>query len=227
MIKFKHKHRTFRMRKRFTIEHWLELNQLDRTNPQMWPKIMSVGFNRPFYKFMDISEDSLVVGVSLVLHQVSAQRECKLVDFTKLTFGEFLDLDVYLVLGMEKHMDAILDLICVKKPKYIDEALWAITQYAHFRISTYRQYSGLFGLNDKGEQDDVDDESFNPQLIAKNWYKVIVNLAQNDITKLDEVTDQPLKKALNFMSLQKEQILEENMKQLQIKRNHDLQRNRK
>ncbi len=212
------------MRKRFKISHWLELAKLDTDNKYHWPKIMAIGFNRKFYKFLDISEDSLTLGVALVLNQLNARRECKLKDFTQLTFGEFVDLDVYLVLGPEKNLDEILKLICVKPPKYIDEALWAIEQYANFRMSTYRQYAGLFGLNDKDEQEDVDEESFEPMKIAKNWYKVIVDLAHEDITKLDDITDQPLKKTFNFMSLQKEKAIEENMKQLKQKRKHDLQR---
>ena len=61
--------------------------------------------------------------------------------------------------------------------------------------------------------------------VARSWYKVIVALAQDNILRIDEVTEQPLKKVLNFMALQKEKVMEENQKQLQQKRQHDLQRN--
>jgi len=62
---------------------------------------------------------------------------------------------------------------------------------------------------------------------ARSWYKIIVGLAQGDVLKLDEVTEQPLKKILNFMALQKEQQLEENQRKLKERRQYDLQRNRR
>ena len=63
--------------------------------------------------------------------------------------------------------------------------------------------------------------------VARSWYKVIVGLAGEDILKIDEVTEQPLTKALNFMALQKEKVMEENERQLQKQRQYDLQRNRR
>ena len=50
--------------------------------------------------------------------------------------------------------------------------------------------------------------------LARSWYRVIVSLANNDLLNIDQVTDQPLKKVLNFMALQKEKALEEEQKQL-------------
>jgi hypothetical protein len=85
----------------------------------------------------------------------------------------------------------------------------------------------LFGLNEKltiDELEDVDDTD--RQHNARSWYKIIVGLANGDLLKIDEVTQQPLKKTLNFMSLQKEQQLEENQRKLKERRQYDLQRNR-
>lgn len=215
--------RRYRLPKRFTIEQWKKVAALDIEDHRSWPKIMAIGFKQPYHKFWNIEEEGLILGASLVTTQMSNRRECKLIDFTKLRLGEFIDLDIYLISGIDKNIDAIVDLLCIKKPKYVDEALWAIDQYAQFRMSTYRQYSGLFGLNKHGEPED-EEEDWDPQKVAKGWYRVLVNLAQNDITKLDEVTELPLKFALNFMALQKEQILEENFNKLKQKRQHDLQR---
>jgi len=86
----------------------------------------------------------------------------------------------------------------------------------------------LFGINQKtGKQEDVDPEEYDANKIAKGWYKVLVDLADNDIMKLDQVTEQPLYKALTFMSLRKERMLEEQQRQLKQKRQHELSRNRK
>jgi len=215
------------MPERFTILQWQEILKLDIEDSKSWPKIMSIAFGQPYYKFHDVAEESLILGTSLIINTMTQRKECKIRDLTTLTLGEFVDLDIYMVMGIEKNLKPILDLISVHEVTYIDEALFLVDQYANFRISTYRQYSGLFGLNNKGEQDEEDLENWNPQQVAKGWYKVLVDLADDDLLKLDAVTEQPLKKAFNFMALRKEKILEDNFKQLQQKRQHDLQRNRR
>ena len=227
MVKIKLGYRSFKMRSRYTVDDWLRLIKMDLENPKNWPKIMSIGFDQPEWKFQSVQEDSLILGASLIVREMGNRKPCKLKDFTQFKLGEFIDLDVYMVMGIDKNIDAILELICVSKPKWIDEALWAIDQYANFRNSTYRQYSGLFDLNKNGEQEGVDPEDWNPMQVAKGWYKVIVDLADNKLLDLDEITEQPLKKALNFMAHRKEEILKENFKQLQQKRQYDLQRARR
>ena len=225
MIKLKLNNRTFKLPARYTIEQWKQVVRMDLEEPSNWPKIIGVALNRHWYEFAKVEEDGLILGSSLVVHDMGKRRASKHIDFTQISFGQFIDLDVMLIRGMEKHIDDILDIISKEPIKYIDEALWMIDQYCNFRISTYRAYAGLFGLNQQGEQEDVEPEDHDPNKIAKGWYKVIVDLADDDLQKLDAVTDTPLKKALNFMSLRKERLLEENAKQLQQKQRHDLQRN--
>lgn len=228
MIKLKINNRRYKLKSRFTIEDWQETIKLDMEDPKSWPKILSIGFNQPYWKFHNVEEDSLILGSSLVLNHMGGRRECKMRDLTTLKLGEFIDLDICMIMGAEKHIHAILDIISVKPIKYIDEALWLVDQFANFRISTYRSYAGLFGLNKNGESEDEEDlEGWDPQKVAKGWYRVLVDLTDDDLLKLDEVTEQPLKKAFNFMALRKEKVLEENFKQLQQKRQYDLQRNRR
>ena len=227
MIKLKLNHRTFKLPTRYTIAQWKEVVRMDMEEPSNWPKIIGVALNRHWYEFAKCDEDSLILGCSLILHEMSKRRVSKHKDFTKISIGEFVDLDIWMVKGSEKHIDEILETISINPIKYIDEALWMIDQYANFRISTYRSYGALFGINDKGVQEDVDQEDYDANKIAKGWYKVLVDLADNDLLKLDPVTEQPLYKALTFMSLRKERMLEEQQRQLNQRRQHELSRNRK
>lgn len=222
MIKLKLNYRTYKI-DRFTKDQWREIMALDLDEERNWPRVLGIATGQPWEKFHNTDQESLILGIGLVMNELGKRRECKIKDFTQLNLGEFVDLDVWISLGMEKHLDDILDMILLEPTNWIDEALWAIDQFANWRISTYRSYAGLFGINEKtGEL--VEPEEWNPQKIAKGWYKVLVDLADNDITKLDLITDQPLKKALNFMSLRKEMAIQENFNQLQQKRQHDLQR---
>jgi hypothetical protein len=103
--------------------------------------------------------------------------------------------------------------------------MWAVDQWIAFRTYTYRQYAELFGLNEFAEEDDQIQKD--KQASARAWYKIIVGLAQSNLLQLDAVTDQPLKKVLNFMALQKEQQMEENQRKLKERRHYDLQRTRR
>lgn len=104
--------------------------------------------------------------------------------------------------------------------------MYAIEQYNNYRTHIYRSYKKLFEIEDHQFDGEID-TNFDPLQVARNWYKIIVSLAKDDLLKIDEVTNQPLKKALNFMAYQKERQLEENLKQLQKKREYDLSRNRR
>lgn len=227
MIKLKLNHRTYKLPERYTIDQWKKVVRLDMEDPKSWPQILAIALDQRVAKFMRVDEDSLILGASLIINEMSKRKVGKHIDFTQISLGKFVDLDIWLVSGAEKHIDEILDTLCEEPIKYIDEALWMIDQYSNFRISTYRSYAGLFGLNDRGEQEDIDPEEWEPQKIAKGWYKVLVDLADNKILDLDEITDQPLYKALTFMSLRKERALEEQQRQLKQKRQHELSRNRK
>ena len=214
------------MPKRWTIQQWKEIMGCDMDNPLHWAKIMSIGFGEPYHKFTAVSDDSLILGASLILNRLNDRRQVKTIDFTKLNFGQWVDLDIYFVSGIEKHLDQILEILTTKKIKYIDEAFYVIDQYSNFRTSTYRSYSGLFGLNDRGEQEEREEEQFDPQHIAKGWYKIIVDLSDNNLSRIDATTEEPLYKTLSFMSLRKERLLVEEQKKLNQQRKHDLSRNR-
>lgn len=228
MIKVKLNYRTYKLPERFTIDQWKGVIRLDMEDPKSWPQILGVALDQKWTKFHNCDEDSLILGASLVINQMSKRKATRHIDFTKLTIGQFVDLDIWMVKGTEKHMDEILEILSDEPIKYIDEALWIVDEFANFRISTYRSYAGLFGINQKTmEQEDVDPEDWDPNKVAKGWYKVLVDLADNDLLKLDQITEQPLYKALTFMSLRKERLMEEQQRQLNQKRQHELSRNRK
>ncbi len=212
---------------RLSITQWEALLKWDYADVKDWPYILACVLETDAEQFKSATLDSMTLAISFVIVLMNARAQSSIKDFNTITFGEFVDLDIWITNGVEKHVSEILKTLEVKT-YWSDEALWIIEQYQKFRVHTYRQYAALFGLNDKledREEEDLDD--VDPQKIAKGWYRIIVDLADNDVLRLDAITDQPLKKILNFMSLRKELQLEENFKQLQQKRQNDLSRNRK
>lgn len=215
----------YSFKQRLTIEEWQSLIRLDFQNVKDWPQIIHIVTTAPLYYLQQASEDVMGIAIGIVIKQMDERRQLQLPNFESLNFGEFVDLDVYINLGVDRHINEMLEVLKITT-QWADEAIYAIEQYQKYRTYIYRQYKSLFGLDEKDfvPQEETQQDSMK---VAREWYKIIVSLANDDITKLDEITSQPLKKVLNFMALQKEQRLAEERKQLELKRQYDLQRNRR
>lgn len=200
----------------------------DWEDPKYYPMIVSQLTGAPIKMLKAAGTESLTLAIALIVHQMNQRTKCKMKDLTEITFGEFIDLDVWIALGVDKHLQDMANVLC-PKAKWADEAMWAVDEFSKFRMFTFRQYQALFGVRDKDFEEAKEklDLRHDPMQTARSWYKVIVSLAQEDLLKIDKVTEEPLKKALNFMALQKEKALEEQQRQLQQKRQYDLQRTRR
>ena len=214
---------------RLTIEQYQKAMAFDWEDPKYYPMIVSQLTGAPLELISKAEEESLTLAIALIVHQMNQRAKCKMKDLTDITFGEFIDLDVWISLGVDKHLQDMANILC-EKTKWADEAMWAVDEFSKFRTFTFRQYQALFGVRDKDfeeAKEKLDQGVIDPMQTARSWYKVIVSLAQEDLLKIDKVTEEPLKKALNFMALQKEKALEEQQRQLQQKRQYDLQRTRR
>ena len=214
---------------RITVDQWRRLLPFDYRDVNDWPKILGCLLKEPPETFEKATLESMQLAISFVIALMNQRVESKINDFHQMRFGEFVDLDIYTVEGIEKRLDEVLGIICPVKPYMADEALWSIDQFQLFRTHIYRSYSGLFGLDEVKDFEDEDEDTpkWDAKRVAKGWYRIIVDLANNDLLKIDQVTEQPLKQTLNFMALKKEKQLEENFRLLQQKREYDLSRNRK
>ena len=217
----------YKFPERLTLVQWKELIPYDYRDHSQWPTILGKLLKEPKEVFEKATLESLTLAISFVIALMNTRVESKIKDFNDMKFGEFVDLDIYTIEGMEKRIDDALEIICDPKPYMADEALWCIDQFSLFRQHTYRSYAGLFGLNDlKDEEYEEEAKNWDAKKIAKGWYNIIVDLADGDLLKIDAVTEEPLKKTLNFMAHKKEKQLEENFRQLQQKRKYDLSRPR-
>lgn len=225
-IKININDKQFAIPDRLTVAEYSKAIQFDWSDSKYYPMIISQLTGAPLPLMSKANDDILHLGMGFVVKSMNDRKECKMLDLEGLTFGQWVDLDVYLTGGLDTNIEKIIAIL-TPDAKWADEAMWAIDQYAAFRTYIYRQYSVLFGINQKETFDELEPENKDKQANARAWYKIIVGLANGDILKLDEVTEQPLKKTLNFMSLQKEQQLEENQRKLKERRQYDLQRNRR
>ena len=225
MVKININGKSYAIPQRLTIDHYNSLINFDWEDPKYYPMIVSQLVDAPLPQLAKAEPQQLTLGIVFAVKAMNERREVEMLNLDEITFGQFIDLDVYLTIGLDKHFRDIAKILC-PLAKFSDEVMWAIEKYVQFRTFTYRQYKVLFGLTDADIYDAEPDEIKKTQ-IAKSWYSIIVNIAKEDILNIDRVTEQPLKKALNFMALQKEKAVEENLRKQKLKREYDLQRNRR
>ena len=210
-----------------TMEQWAHIiDNYDVGEATQHADIVSYVTGAPVELLQKAPQDTLVLAIAFVVQLLNYRVPTNFKNFEEITFGEFVDLDIYLNMGVTKHYKEILEILEVEKDG-AEFCMFAIEQYSNYRMYIYRSYKKLFEIEDEEFEGSEADSSFDPLQVARNWYKIIVGLAQDDLLKIDEVTEQPLKKALNFMAYQKEKQLEENLRKLQQKREYDLQRNRR
>ena len=221
MVKFTIADKEYKIAERFTVSQWKDIIKWDFEYKPHWPRILSTATGAPLEYLEQTVEESLELGIVFIATVINQRTETKIKDFNTITFGEWIDLDIYLNWGADKHIDEILQLLS-SDTTMADEALWVIEKYSTWRLFIYKQYTKLFGLDEISEGDGGQTGD-----IAKSWYEVIISLANEDILNIDAVTEQPLKKALNFMAYKKEKQLEEQQRQLKQRRANDLLRNSK
>ena len=211
-----------------TMEQWAHIvEHYDFYNYEDHADIIHYLTEAPLDILKAADPEILELAMAFVIRMANVRVPVDMINFEDLTFGQFIDLDIYLNMGVTKYYKEILEILGVDK-EGAEFCMYAIETYNKYRVYIYRQYKKLFEIEDSAFDEDVEQEAPTDNLsVARNWYRIIVELAHQDILKIDEVTDQPLKKALNFMAYAKEQQLEENMRKLQQKREYDLQRNRR
>ena len=197
----------FKIPERVTIKEWIDIQKWDVTNETHWPYVIQAISGIPAEEFYGAEEDAMQLFMGFVISAVNKRNLTHQPDFNTLNFGQFVDLDCFIALGVEKHIDQILETLEVDTP-WADEALATIEQFIKWRNTIYKQYKGLFGLEDKDfEVTESTDEVFDPREVSRGWYNVIVDLAGEDILKMDIVTEEPLQKVFTFLQIKKEKAL--------------------
>ena len=206
-----------------TLDQWSQIVKWDFADPIHWPRIVSIATGVGIDILSQANRDGLELAVVFIANLMNKRTPIEHLNFNDITFGQWIDLDVYVAQGIDK---SIKDVMVMLAPKVTNasEAMYVIDKYNHFRSFILRQYKELFDYTE-GQSEETG-EAPDWQDTARSWYQIVVGLANDDLLKLDAVTDEPLKKALNFMALRKQKALEEQMRQRQQKKQYELQANR-
>tara|TARA_R110000796_G_scaffold28190_1_gene77287 strand:+ start:532 stop:1197 length:666 start_codon:yes stop_codon:yes gene_type:complete len=200
---------------RVTIEEWQQLQQWEVDNQAHWPWIVAAISSYDASEFDEAPQDSMQLFIGFIIAATNRRTLKHQPDYTELTFGQFVDLDCYLSLGVEKNIHNVLELLGVDTP-WADEALAVIDQYIKWRATIYKQYSDLFGLNKKDGLPNDDEVMYDPKEVSRGWYMVICELTNWDVLKMDAITEEPLHKILTYLQIKKEKETKEAMEARKI-----------
>ena len=148
----------------------------------------------------------------------------QLLNFSSMTFGQFVDIDMLIADGMTKHVVELTHKLygmpednAAKKD--IRDTWKALIAVSEFRTSVYQEYDEFFDLSNQDQQDDI---TVSIDAIQLMWYNAILVLAEQKFLNIQYVTERPYKEALNFLTWKKNEIAKEQLQQL--KRKNDIQR---
>lgn len=193
---------------RLTVDEWVRLQKWDFTNEQHWPWIIHEVSTIDVEEFEGADSESMKLFIGFIIGAVNKRTPIESKSFDELNFGQFVDIDCFLAAGVEKSLVDILQTLEATTP-WADEALLIVEQFIKWRSIIFKQYKTLFNLDNNGQSEEVEAEEFDPKQVARGWYQVIVDLAGDDILKMDQITEEPLQKCLTFLQIKKEKALAE------------------
>lgn len=151
----------------------------------------------------------------------------RLKDFTGLSFGEFIDLDLYINNGTIEHAVEIASIIydmpinIAAQQDY--RQMWeAISLIFKWRQNIYKEYAEFFEVEDRDT--DEPGKTWTLQRLQLMWYEATLVLAEHKFLNIHLVTQRPVKEALNFLTWKKSEVAKQKLENL--KRKNELSRRR-
>jgi len=174
------------------------------------------------------NEEVIQMLIGFLISSLNNRTECNIINLEELSFGQFIDLEVYLANDRIKHIDDITNILAPSATTH-DKALWAMEKWLQWREVVFRQYKGLFEISDnEDEQEDNKIPSTHKHNhVAKTWFKTLIDLANDDILKIKEIEVLPFRLCFNFMANKKEERKIKEMEMLKNKRLNEIHRRSK
>lgn len=148
----------------------------------------------------------------------------QLKDFDGFSFGDFMDVDIYVADGLTNHtvdlVSKLYDMPINTAAKADITKVWgALVALAKWRELVYKEHDEFFELSLVKGDDGPEMTINNLQLM---WYEAVLVLANHQFLNIATVVERPYKEALNFLTWKKNEIAKQQLEQ--VKRKYDLQK---
>ena len=111
MVTININNKSYRIPERLTVEQYHKALQYDWEDPKYYPMIVAQLIGISPSTLIGAKEEALTLAIAFIVKSMNERRECKTLDLEQLEFGQFVDLDVYLALGLDNHFMAIQELM--------------------------------------------------------------------------------------------------------------------
>lgn len=184
---------------------WVTLSKIGISNPKMF---VSIAFDIPVKDTELLSEGNLELAGAMIANLMfpTDTPTWKLLDFTKLTLGQFIDLEMCVDAGPTKLIELckiIFPQNTIDEKTDIKRVYQGYQQYLKYRTMLYYNYKGLFDIDDENEEV-VEVKQDKPRNNAHAWYDLVMVLCKEDFTKIEHVTSRPLAEAFNYLAWHKD-----------------------
>jgi hypothetical protein len=196
----------------FTLGTWEELQKWNTNND----KCLSIAFGLPIETIQRMSEKTKHLGLAFISTAMYPDykplnkkiNSGTLINFSEMTLGQFIDLEVFVGRDFTKHIKDISSILYQTKVDnfwFIGDIWGGIKSYLKWRITLYNSYKNLFNI-DNDVRDEVEDTTDSKVDVAHVWYDTIMILADGKFLNIEAVTDRPLVEALNYLAWNKTKI---------------------
>lgn len=210
----------YQVPERLTVEQFAAIQQFGYDNSRTQKLICATVLQAPLNTFNDVDEEELATLLAICLVPLgsleAAEKTIPSLDMDRLTFGQFVDLDVISHRGLKQNL---AELIAVLHEQEVDEILdqpidlyWpAVQEWLAFRSKLYQSYSSFFDI----EENDAKVEGSETSSVdaARVWYTALIALADEDFLKVHQVAERPVIEAMNFLAYLKDKRFRERQEQ--------------
>lgn len=186
-----------------SLEVWCDLMRYGFSE-ENYNRIISIAFNIPEVRVKLIPKKQQEVCLTIIqtlMNPPIRERHNLKINLNNITFGDFIDMEVYIDNGIHKNMKQIIDLLF--DLEYSDElkitdVYEGLIKYFNFRKSIFNRYKKLFDADDEIP---TEKEKLPTSYI---WWEILMILADGKFLNIDEATKKPLIQALNYISWNKD-----------------------
>lgn len=200
----------YKMPDKFTISQFKQLIAFDTRLEMNWNKVIQITFNIPLEIVTQIPDDTKELAISFIaayIMQVRSDYVSNKMNLENLTFGQYIDLDVYYSDGLHHNLEKVINILFnIDEDDYINEYWGGVLYYIKWRQNFIKNYQNLFSIDDEQE---MPTKSEAPNQVARSWYNTAMYLIDDDLLKLESLLNQSVVSVFNFMAYKKQKNLDE------------------
>ena len=110
-IKININEKQYKIPDRLTVDQYHKAIQFDWSDTKYYPMIVAQLTGAPIKQLMLADEEAMTLAIAFIVKAMNDRNQCQIIDLDTMTFGQFVDLDVYVTGGLEQNFKAIIDII--------------------------------------------------------------------------------------------------------------------